>query len=115
MVHYKLTYFDGRGLAEIIRQILVVGGSDFEDVRYSFEEFPKHKEELPFGQVPVLEVDGKQLAQSHAIARYLARSFGLAGKSAWEEAIVDSIADLCKDYTREYSAVLHGLAWIREG
>ncbi|PIO71455.1 glutathione S-transferase protein, partial [Teladorsagia circumcincta] len=92
-------------------QVLVVGGCDFEDVRYSFEEFPKHKEELPFGQVPVLEFDGKQLAQSHTIARYLARKFGLAGKSAWEEAIVDSIADAYKDYTREirqFYMVLHG-------
>ncbi|PIO58089.1 glutathione S-transferase protein [Teladorsagia circumcincta] len=104
MVHYKLKYFDGRGLAEIVRQVLVVGGCDFEDVRYSFEEFPKHKEELPFGQVPVLEFDGKQLAQSHTIARYLARKFGyLVGDSlTWVDLLVADIATWSKKYPTLY-------------
>jgi len=32
--------------------------------------------EFPFGQMPVLEVDGKYLPQSYAIARYLASQHG---------------------------------------
>lgn len=52
---------------------------------------------MPFGQVPVLEVDGQMLAQSHSIARYLARQNGLAGKSDWEQALTDMFVDYVKD------------------
>lgn len=31
----------------------------------------------PFGQLPVLQVDGKALCQSNAIAAYVAREFGM--------------------------------------
>ncbi|KAL6736815.1 hypothetical protein Aduo_007122 [Ancylostoma duodenale] len=101
MVLYKLTYFNGRGTAEIIRQVFVLAGQEYEDVRLSFEEWPKHKAEMPFGQIPVLEVDGKQLAQSLAIVRFLARNFGFAGKSPFEEALVDSIVDQHRDFINE--------------
>jgi len=30
----------------------------------------------PFGQMPFLEMDGKKLGQTYAIARHLARKFG---------------------------------------
>nr|CDJ94827.1 Glutathione S-transferase domain containing protein [Haemonchus contortus] len=98
MINYKLTYFDGRGPAEIIRQLFVVAGEDFEDVRVTFDDWPKLKEGMPFGQLPVLEIDGKQLCQSFAIVRYLAKQFGYAGKNAWEEASVDAIGDQFKDF-----------------
>ena len=50
-----------------------------------------------FGQVPILEVDGKPLAQSHTIARFLARQHGLAGKDAWEQAQADMYVDCIGD------------------
>ena len=55
---------------------------------------------MPFGQVPVLEIDGKHhLAQSYAIARYVARQHGLAGHAHdhFEQAQVDMYADCIKD------------------
>ncbi|GMS94623.1 hypothetical protein PENTCL1PPCAC_16798, partial [Pristionchus entomophagus] len=52
----------------------------------------------PFGQIPVLYVDGKPLPQSFAIARYLANQFGFAGKTPFEKAWVDAVADQYKDY-----------------
>ncbi|CAI2332132.1 unnamed protein product [Caenorhabditis sp. 36 PRJEB53466] len=101
MVHYKISYFPLRGAGELARQILTYVGQEFEDHRISREEWPAIKPTTPFGQLPLLEVDGKVLAQSHAIARYLARQFGINGKTAWEEAQVNSIADQFKDYQNE--------------
>lgn len=51
----------------------------------------------PFGHVPVLEVDGKQLSQSVTIARYLAKQHGLAGRNDWEQALADMYADNIQD------------------
>lgn len=52
---------------------------------------------MPFGQLPVLEVDGKILAQSNTFCRYLAKQFKLAGKDDWESAQCDSLVDGVND------------------
>ncbi|RCN48914.1 glutathione S-transferase protein [Ancylostoma caninum] len=69
---------------------------------------------MPFEQIPVLEVDGKQLAQSYAICRFLARRYGYAGKTPFEEALVDSIADQIKDYMLEIRPFMVALLGIEE-
>ncbi|XGW09005.1 hypothetical protein V3C99_011371 [Haemonchus contortus] len=111
MVNYKLTYFDGRGVAETARQIFALADQKFEDNRLTREAFAEVKPTLPFGQVPVLEVDGKQLAQSLAINRYLAKTFGFAGKDDFEAALIDSLGDQYSDYRAEmktYYYAAHG-------
>uniref|UniRef100_A0A914EEU7 glutathione transferase n=1 Tax=Acrobeloides nanus TaxID=290746 RepID=A0A914EEU7_9BILA len=63
--------------------------------------------------MPVLEVDGKPLAQSYAINRFLARKYGLAGKDDWEASQLDSIADFKTDFQieiRPYLIVAVGMA-----
>ena len=52
---------------------------------------------MPFGQVPVLEVDGKLLSQSNSIARYVANKFGLTGNNAWDAAVCDQWVDALVD------------------
>ncbi|VDO85507.1 unnamed protein product [Heligmosomoides polygyrus] len=69
---------------------------------------------MPFGQLPVLEIDGKQLAQSLAIGRYLARKFGYAGKSEFEEAVADSILDQSKDFLIELTPYFRTLFGMKE-
>lgn len=53
--------------------------------------------DMPFRQVPVLKVDGKMLAQSNTIARYLARQHGLAGNTEWEKSQADMFIDCVYD------------------
>uniref|UniRef100_A0A915AJW2 glutathione transferase n=1 Tax=Parascaris univalens TaxID=6257 RepID=A0A915AJW2_PARUN len=101
MPQYKLTYFNIRGLAEGARLMFHHAGVDFEDNRLEREDWPLLKPNTPFGQLPLLEVDGEVLAQSTAIFRYLGRKFGLAGKTPMEEAQVDSIFDAYKDFIAE--------------
>lgn len=51
----------------------------------------------PWGQVPILEVDGEVLAQSNTIARFLGRKFQLCGESDWEAAKCDEYVDATND------------------
>lgn len=96
--HYKLIYFNARGRAEHIRFIFAYAGVEYEDERISREKWPELKKKMPFGLLPVLEIDGKQVAQSNAIARHLAKQYGLAGKNEWEslqcDVLVDALGDL---------------------
>merc|ERR1711913_104830 len=51
------------------------------------------KPTTPLGQLPLLEVEGESLAQSVAIARYLARKHGLAGKTEIAAAEADMMRE----------------------
>jgi glutathione S-transferase len=73
------------------------------------------KECATFGQLPILEFDGKQIAQSCAIGRYLARQYGLAGKDEFEQAYVDSIVDFHHDGGEQIGPYLNTIAGHLEG
>ncbi|KAK2711959.1 hypothetical protein QYM36_010852 [Artemia franciscana] len=95
--NYKLIYFNLRGKAEHIRLIFVHGNIQYEDVRVEFSEWPALKPKAPFGQLPYLEADGKQLAQSNAIARFVSKQCNLMPSSDWEQAQADELAELFDD------------------
>jgi len=106
MPTYKLTYFNLIGRGETIRLIFKLAGVEFEDFRIERNEFtPEMKSATPFGQLPVLEVDGVKLCQSNACARYLARKYNLAGKTDLEQAQVDMIADCYEDAVKPMTAL----------
>ncbi|CAK9795445.1 Glutathione S-transferase [Anthophora quadrimaculata] len=104
MPTYKLTYFPVAALGEPIRFLFNYAGIPFEDDRFNRDDWPKIKPTTPFGQVPVLEVDGKKVAQSVAISRYLAKKCGLAGKDDWEALEIDSTVDTIHDIRSKLGA-----------
>ena len=70
------TDWDGPGKAEPARLAFAVKGVAFEDVLLTGSSWETIKPTTPWGQVPVLEVDGQQLAQSGAINSYVGRELG---------------------------------------
>ena len=103
MASYKLYYFPIRGRGEPIRLLFTYKGIQYEDIRVTGEEWSKTQVNMPFGTMPVLEEDGKQLGSSNVILRYLAEKpeFNVAGSNAWENAWLANIGDFIKDFHSE--------------
>ncbi|XP_067933710.1 glutathione S-transferase 1-like [Watersipora subatra] len=91
----KLIFFDVKARGEVTRLLFKLAGKDFIDCRLTMEEWAEFKPSTPKGQLPLLEVDGKVICESFAIARYVARELNLYGSSNWEAAVVDMIVESC--------------------
>lgn len=102
MPNYKLMYFNMRGRAEIIRYIFAYLDIKYEDHRIEQADWPEIKSTLPFGKIPILEIDGLKLHQSLAIARYLTKNTDLAGKTELEQCQVDAIVDTLDDFMSRF-------------
>ena len=110
MTDPTLTYFDARGVVEPTRLLLAAAGVSYEDKRYKVDmttkppsapEFNADKESgalaANMGRAPILEVDGAQIGQSHAIARFLARKYSMMGSTDIEAAQIDTIYEHVRD------------------
>ena len=89
---------------ETSRIALFYGGIEFEDIRLSREEISKIKFDgtFPFGQFPILQVDGKTLDQTGAIARFCGKLSGLYPiNDDFAAAKVDGVIDLATDINNQ--------------
>jgi hypothetical protein len=126
----KLTYFNGRGLAETSRVLFAIAGQEYEDFRYPIqvldwsifkmvrEEFDADKRQGKFwdslDKLPRLEVDGQVVFQSKSIERYLANRFDLLGSTPLETAFIDSIGETIRDFKDGYQKVRNSPAETKE-
>ncbi|TNV75836.1 hypothetical protein FGO68_gene2480 [Halteria grandinella] len=102
---YKVHYFGGYGAAEPIRLLLAHAKQPFENVDYTQESLAEAKkgDTLEFKQLPVLEVEGKFYAQSHAILRLLGHKLNYYPTDHNQAFLVDSLLDSFKDFVAVYA------------
>ena len=98
----KITYFDMHGgRAEPARIALSMAGIAFTDERIKGPDWPALKPSMPFGALPVLEVDGQRISQSNAINRYVGKLTGLYPEDAWQAAQCDEVCDAVEQLSAE--------------
>jgi len=75
----KFTYFNVEGGGECVRLAFVLGGVPYVDERIDMPtQWPTLKPKAPFGQLPLMTVNGSQpIAQSAGMLRYAAKVAGL--------------------------------------
>ena len=100
--------------AEVLRVSLFIKDIPFEDTRVSREEFvhliktgflPNGKR-APFHQLPVIEVDGKIIGQTGAIARYCGKISNLYSDDILQAAKIDQVIDAATDITNLVSPTI---------
>ncbi|EGC31773.1 hypothetical protein DICPUDRAFT_82355 [Dictyostelium purpureum] len=101
----KVYYYPVRGRGQFVVALLHYLKVDFEIDTTSNEQI---KPETTFGQVPYYVDDEIKLAQTHAIARYLANKHKIHGKSLVEQAKVDEIVDSVWDTLNPLLAATFG-------
>ena len=105
----KLYYFDLPGRVEIARLLFVYLGKEFDDVRFSREEWlSTYKAQAPLGMAPFYEEGGIKLGGSAAIGRYIAENNGLGGRNAFENAQLESYVDATFDLGSKLYGVIMG-------
>ena len=103
MCEIKYTYFDLRVKGETGRLLLAFGGIDYTDERIEPpwsdpRPWNELKPKTPRGQLPMLKwKDGTVICQSMTICRFLAKEFGIAGRTNLEMALVDEVVDTIQD------------------
>uniref|UniRef100_A0A6B2LJZ0 GST N-terminal domain-containing protein n=1 Tax=Arcella intermedia TaxID=1963864 RepID=A0A6B2LJZ0_9EUKA len=75
-----------------------LAGVPFEDIRIPLSEWPQRKAAFPFGTVPVLEVDGRQLSNSNTILHYVGKAVGMQCGDAFQMAKADEFMNLVEEF-----------------
>jgi glutathione S-transferase len=101
----RLHYFNVRNRAEFIRWIFAYKSIQYEDIRVSFEAWPTVKSTFEFGQMPVLEMDGKKLVTAVAIGRHVALKTGLYPTDIDEVYESESLVDFIGDFLNAYDKI----------
>jgi len=104
----QLTYFNIEGVAEKVRLAFKIGGIEFEDKRINFTEWTAIKPTTPFGQLPIMHVDGcDPIAQSGAMLRMAGKLSKLYPDDAMQAVKVDEIVGLQEDLSAKIGVTIY--------
>jgi len=107
----ELVYFTARGYAEVTRFALTVAGIQYtENDLKKREDYVALEPELPFGQVPLLRMDGLNIVQSGAVVRHVARKGKLYGDTDLEMTRIDMLYE----GTRDFGTPFGRMVWMPE-
>jgi glutathione S-transferase len=101
----RLHYFDIYGRGEAIRFLLAHAKVEYEDVLVSREQLAEYKTNglAEFGQLPILERDGKRYVQSWSILRVLGQELGYYPSTDAEAAYqVDVVVEGVEEFFTKY-------------
>ena len=116
-INVRVTYWNGRGLAEPTRLLLSAGNIKFRDrfmIKPSDLEDVRRENNLLYNQLPLVEIDNMELVQSGAQIRYIARRCGMYGDSDSERYIIDLIYEGTKDARSPFGQYWTGDATAEE-
>jgi len=91
MSKFTLLYFGLEGRAGPIRNMCAIGNVQYKDQVVSWDDWPKVKATLPYGQVPAIRAGDLTINQSSDILRFVSKLAGLYPKDPLEALQVDSL------------------------
>merc|ERR1712166_30084 len=103
----KLTYFNIAGKAEKVRLAFVINGAEFEDCRIDGSQWAELKPTTKFGQLPLLQTDGKTFAQSDAMLRFAGRQGDALRVPEAQLELVDEVMGLIDDFSSTWAPCLY--------
>ena len=96
----KLIYFDFNfWRVDILRLCLSHSRIPYIYERVPRKEWFKKKKQFPFGQLPVVIIDGKQFSHTHSLARFCAVKSSLYDNNEYNILVIDQVLDWANEIT----------------
>eukprot|EP00842_Homolaphlyctis_polyrhiza_P006523 jgi/Hompol1/6872/HPOL_002359-RA len=112
LLYFNVAGTQGRG--EVVRLMFHEAGIEFEDKRIEFSEWGQMKPQItadvnPVGSLPIVQLNGRNLAQSVPILRYIAKKLGkYHGSNDDQELFIDQFTDIYIDWRASWVTSLSG-------
>ena len=98
----KLVYFDFNFWRfDILRLCLSYSKIPYISKRIKRQEWPKVKNNFPFGQLPIMIVENKKYAHTHSLAKFCALKADLYDNNEFKALIIDQVLDWSNEVTNK--------------